>query len=55
MEVSNLKNKIIVSVQATPAEPLYKEDCMTAMMQSVINGGAQGLRVAGTRDVKNAK
>jgi N-acylglucosamine-6-phosphate 2-epimerase len=38
-----------------PAEPLYKEECLTAMMQSVINGGAQGLRVAGVRDVKNAK
>lgn len=55
MELSNLKNKVIVSVQAMPDEPLYKEDCIMAMMQSVINGGAQGLRVAGARDVKNAK
>jgi N-acylglucosamine-6-phosphate 2-epimerase len=56
MEVlSMLKNKVIVSVQAMPNEPLYKEDCLNAMMQSVINGGAQGLRVAGARDVKNAK
>lgn len=50
-----LKNKVIVSVQAMPDEPLYKEDCMTAMMQSAINGGAKGLRVAGARDVRNAK
>lgn len=56
MEVlDKLKNKVIVSVQAMPDEPLYKEDCIVAMMQSVINGGAKGLRVAGTRDVKNAK
>lgn len=55
MEVSKLKNKIIVSVQAMPSEPLYKEECMTAIMQSVITGGAQGLRVAGERDVKIAK
>lgn len=56
MEVLNkLKNKVIVSVQATPDEPLYEEICMAAMMQSVINGGAGGLRVAGARDVSNAK
>lgn len=55
MEVRELKNKVIISVQAMPAEPLYKEEALTAMMQSVVNGGAQGLRVAGVRDVKNAK
>lgn len=56
MEVIKLlKNKVIVSVQAMPEEPLYKEECMAAMMQSVVNGGAQGLRVAGARDVRNAK
>src|SRR5574344_1223104 len=55
MEVRDLKNRVIISVQAMPGEPLYKEECLTAMMQSVVNGGAQGLRVAGVRDVKNAK
>lgn len=50
-----LKNKLIVSVQAMPDEPLYREDALFAMMQSVINGGASALRVAGARDVKNAK
>lgn len=56
MEVLNqLKNKVIVSVQAAPGEPLYKEDCMIAMMQSVLNGGAAALRVAGARDTANAK
>lgn len=53
--IKSLKNKVIVSVQAMPNEPLYKEDCMFAMMQSVVNGGASALRVAGVRDVKNAK
>ena len=50
-----LKNRIIVSVQAMPNEPFYEETSITAMMQSVINGGAAGLRVAGTRDVKIAQ
>lgn len=50
-----LKRKIVVSSQAMPDEPLYEEICMTAMMKSVVNGGAAGLRVAGARDVRNAK
>ena len=41
-----LKGKIVVSSQAMPDEPLYKEDCMFAIMQSVVNGGAGALRVA---------
>ena len=53
--INYIKNKVIVSVQAMPDEPLYKEDCLCAMMKSVINGGAEVLRVAGARDVKNAK
>ena len=53
--VENLKGKIIVSSQAMPNEPLYEEKCMLAMMKSVVNGGAEGLRLAGVRDVKLAK
>lgn len=53
--IDDLKGKIIVSSQAMPGEPFYDENCMLAMMQSVVNGGAGGLRVAGARDVKNAK
>lgn len=53
--ISLLKNKIVVSVQAMPSEPLYQQECMIAMMQSVVKGGAGALRVAGARDVKNAK
>lgn len=53
--IDDLRSKVIVSVQAMPNEPLYDEKCMLAMMQSVVKGGAAGLRVAGARDVKNAK
>ncbi len=53
--IKRLKNKVVVSVQAMPSEPLYLEKCMVAMMKSVVKGGAGGLRVAGVRDVKNAK
>lgn len=53
--VKGIKGAVIVSSQAMSAEPLYDEKCMKAMMQSVINGGAKVLRVAGARDVKNAK
>ncbi len=53
--ISNLKNQVIISVQASPLEPLYNEKCLIAMMQSVINGGAKALRLAGVRDISNAK
>ena len=53
--VEQLKNEVIISVQAMPDEPMYDEIALTAMMKSVINGGAKGLRLAGARDVKNAK
>lgn len=53
--INRLKGKVVVSCQAMPSEPLYAEKCMIAMMQSVVKGGAGGLRVAGARDVKNAK
>lgn len=55
MVIEKLKGKVIVSAQAMPNEPFYDEKCMLAMMQSVINGGAAALRVAGKRDVINAK
>lgn len=53
--LNKIKGTVIVSVQAMPSEPLYAEQCMVAMMKSVVAGGAGGLRVAGSRDVKNAK
>ena len=53
--INRLEGKVVVSVQAMPAEPLYQEDCINAMMKSVVKGGAGALRVAGARDVRNAK
>lgn len=53
--INRLMGKVVVSVQAMPSEPLYLEKCMVAMMKSVIKGGAGALRVAGARDVRNAK
>ena len=53
--LEQLKNNIIISVQAMPNEPLYDEVCINALIKSVLNGGAKGLRVAGERDVINAK
>ena len=53
--ITSLKRKVIISSQAMPDEPFYNEIAMKAMMQSAINGGAAGLRVAGSRDVKMAK
>lgn len=53
--INRLKNMVVVSCQAMPSEPLYLEKCMAAMMKSVVKGGAGGLRVAGARDVENAK
>ena len=50
-----LREKVVISVQASSGEPLYDEKCMLAMMQSVVNGGAEVLRLAGERDIKNAK
>lgn len=41
--LEKLKNQVIISVQAMPNEPLYKEECLTAMMQSVVNGGIKSL------------
>ena len=53
--IDRIKGIVVVSVQAMPSEPLYAESCMTAMMKSVVNGGAGALGVAGVRDVKIAK
>jgi N-acylglucosamine-6-phosphate 2-epimerase len=53
--INDLYKKIIVSSQAMPDEPFYDENSMIAMMKSVVNGGAGALRVAGARDVRNAK
>lgn len=53
--LNKLKNQIIVSVQSAYLEPLYDENVMIAMIKSVMAGGATALRLAGERDIKNAK
>ncbi len=53
--IDKIKNTVIISVQAMPNEPLYQEECMNAMIKSVLKGGAKALRLAGSRDIKNAK
>lgn len=53
--LNKIKGTVVVSVQAMPNEPLYLEQCMIGMMKSVVNGGAGALRLAGARDVRNAK
>lgn len=54
--LKKLKSEIIVSIQAMPDEPLYNETCINAFAKSVIDlGGANSVRLAGVRDVKNIK
>ncbi len=53
--LNKLKNQIIVSVQSSFGEPLYDESVMIAMIKSVMSGGAMALRLAGVRDIKNAR
>ena len=53
--VNNLKNKVIVSVQAQDNEPLNKPEHLLALSQSVISGGAGGLRLCGVQNIKYVK
>ena len=50
--IQNLKNKVIVSVQAQGNEPLNKIEHLLAICQSVISGGAGGLRLCGIDNIK---
>ena len=54
--LSNIKNEIIVSIQAMPNEPLYNVVCINGMAKSIVElGGANVLRLAGARDINNIK
>ncbi len=53
--IERIKGAVIVSSQAQKNEPFYDETAMLAMMKSVVDGGAQGLRLAGGRDIRNAR
>lgn len=55
-KLKKIQNKIIVSLQAMPNEPLYEENCIIAFAKSLIDlGGVGALRLAGYRDIKNIK
>ena len=49
--ISKLENKVIVSVQAEGNEPLNKPEHLLALSQTVINGGAGGLRLCGVKNI----
>ena len=53
--MDKIRNKIIVSVQAQDNEPLNKPEHLLALSQSVINGGAGGLRLCGIQNIKHIK
>lgn len=53
--LEKLNKKIIISCQAAEGEPIYDNNCMQSIIESVIFGGAAGLRLAGEKDIKNTK
>ncbi|EKE02872.1 MAG: N-acetylmannosamine-6-phosphate 2-epimerase [uncultured bacterium] len=53
--ISKIDKKIIVSCQASAGEPFSENNCLMAMVKSVISGGSAGLRLAGANDIKEAK
>lgn len=46
-----LAQQLIVSVQANVDEPLYDPACIVALSQTVVIGGAAGLRLAGAKHI----
>ena len=54
-KVEKIRNKIIVSVQAQDNEPLNRPEHLLALSQSVIEGGAGGLRLCGIENIKYIK
>jgi N-acylglucosamine-6-phosphate 2-epimerase len=50
--IEQLKGGLIVSCQARPGEPLYDSRIMAAMAQSVISGGAVGIRANTPSDIR---
>ncbi len=50
--LTQLKRQVIVSVQAENHEPFHSKEPFLAMVQSVLNGGAKGLRLAGIDSIR---
>ncbi len=56
MEIfDKLKNKVIISAQASAGEPIYEDRCLTSIIKSVISGGAGGLRLAGAESIRETR
>lgn len=53
--INKIKNKLIVSCQAFPGEPLYGTKYMVAMAKSAVLGGAGGIRANGPADISAIK
>lgn len=53
--IDKIRNKIIISCQASFGEPIYEENCLQSIIKSVINGGASGLRLAGVKDIEETR
>ena len=51
--INKLENKVIVSVQAQDNEPLNKPEHLLAISQSVVAGGAGGLRLCGIQNIRH--
>lgn len=51
MFLNNVKNKLIVSCQSFPGEPLYGPDVMAKMSKAVQEGGATAIRTNGKDEV----